>query len=116
MSLIISISILNNLTQWLIIGLFGYIIAFAIGLGPIPFLIIGELSSVETISQAQSYGTVCNWIATFIIGFGFPIVNKIIGGYTYMIFSILTIILMFCIRQYIPETKGTRNSNEVWQN
>ncbi|KAG0672619.1 hypothetical protein C6P45_000050 [Maudiozyma exigua] len=116
MSLIISISILNNLTHWLVIGLFGYIIAFALGLGPIPFLIIGELSSVETISQAQSYGTVCNWIATFAVGYGFPIVNDIIGGYTYIIFSAMTLVLMLCIRQYIPETKGKRNSTEVWQN
>lgn len=116
MSLIISVSILNNLTHWLVVGLFGYIIAFALGLGPIPFLIIGELSSAETISQAQSYGTVCNWIATFVVGYGYPIVNKAIGGYTYIIFSVMTFILMFCIRQYIPETKGARNSTEVWQN
>lgn len=39
----------------LVTGHFVYIAAFAIGLGPIPFLIIGELSYPQDAATAQSW-------------------------------------------------------------
>ncbi|SMN22573.1 similar to Saccharomyces cerevisiae YGL104C VPS73 Mitochondrial protein [Maudiozyma saulgeensis] len=115
MSLIISISIISGHSIMLIVSLFGFIIAFALGIGPIPFLIIGELSSAESMEQAQSYGTVCNWLATFVIGYTFPILNNVMGGYVYLTFSAMTVLLLVGIRKYVPETKGTLNANEAWQ-
>ncbi|CAB4256685.1 similar to Saccharomyces cerevisiae YGL104C VPS73 Mitochondrial protein [Maudiozyma barnettii] len=116
MSLLISISITSNYSVLLVLSLFGYIIAFALGIGPIPFLIIGELSSPESTAQAQSYGTVCNWLATFVVGYTFPILNQLMGGYVYLTFSVMTVLLLIGIRRYIPETKGTLNASEAWQN
>lgn len=114
MCFIISISIVNSHSKMFVTSIFIYIASFAIGIGPIPFLIIGELSPNEASAIAQSYGTVCNWIGTFIVGYTFPLLNIFMDGYVYMIFSISTIGLMQYIYRYLPETKGKSNSNEVW--
>ncbi|CCF59385.1 hypothetical protein KAFR_0G03530 [Kazachstania africana CBS 2517] len=113
-SFFISISIINLKSVSLIISIFVYISAFAIGLGPIPFLIIGELSTAEESATAQSYGTVCNWLATFVIGYGFPLVNNLMGGYVYMLFAAFAISFAYYIYERVPETKSKTNYTDIW--
>lgn len=114
MSLLISACIVLGKPLLLVTAMFGYIASFAMGVGPIPFLIIGELSPSETSAVAQSYGTVCNWLATFVVGYTFPILNAMMGGYVYLTFSALTVGLWWYVKQELPETRGTSNAREVW--
>lgn len=44
-----------------------FVISFAMGLGPIPFMIISELVPESTVGAAQSVGTTVNWLATFVV-------------------------------------------------
>lgn len=83
MSLLISVGLTLSVSFLLVTATFVYIAAFAIGLGPIPFLIIGELSYPQDAATAQSFGTVCNWLATFIVGYLFPIGHGLMAA-TYL--------------------------------
>ncbi|CCD25524.1 Vvs1p NDAI_0F02060 [Naumovozyma dairenensis CBS 421] len=116
MSFIIMISIMGEHAKLLVTSIYFYIIAFALGVGPIPFLIIGELSQDgnESKAMAQSYGTVCNWLATFVVGYGFPVLSKYIDGYVYLIFAIFAAWFAWHIKKAIPETKGKTDYNSVW--
>lgn len=116
MSFLISLSILKHVAVLLVTSIFTYIGFFAIGVGPIPFLIIGELSDKKDKALAQSYGTVCNWLATFIIGYGFPILNDMMGGYVYLLFGLFAMWFARYIYHNIPETKNKTNYDEIWAN
>lgn len=115
-SMLISVGITNDKSVLLVLSVFLYIAAFAIGLGPIPFLIIGELSAPDEAARAQSFGTICNWLATFAIGFLFPVVHEILGGQVYIIFAVVAFVFAFYVKNKVPETKNKASFNEVWRN
>ncbi|KAK6462437.1 general substrate transporter [Scheffersomyces coipomensis] len=109
----IGITYSNSLIS--IIGTFTYITFFAVGLGPIPFLIVGEVTQAKAKGSAQSWGTTMNWLATFIVGFAFPILkNSWIGGGVYFIFTFMCFLSYLFVKYYIPETKGLHSYEEVW--
>lgn len=98
-----------------IIGIFTYITFFALGLGPIPFLIVSEVTQPKAKASAQSWGMTMNWLATFVVGFLFPILkNSSIGGGVYFIFTVLCALTFMFILKFIPETKGKGSYEEVW--
>lgn len=64
--------------------------------------------------MAQKYGTVCNWTATMIIGYIFPLLFDIMNGYAYFVFTIVAILLTYYIFSSVPETRNSRNFVEMW--
>lgn len=113
-SFLISIGIVKSMSSLLVSSTLLYIAAFALGLGPIPFLIIGSLSAPQDAATAQSFGTVCNWIGTFIVAYLFPMIHDMIGGSVYTIFGVIAV--LFCAYTYyqIPETRNKSSYTEVW--
>ncbi|AMD21307.1 HER028Cp [Eremothecium sinecaudum] len=91
-----------------------YICSFAIGMGPIPLLIIQELSSSKSAVVAQSFGLIVNWLATFGVGVAFPAAYQAIGGYMFSVFGILSIGLAAFIWTFVPETMNKHNYEEIW--
>ena len=114
MSLLISAGLTMSVSFLLVTATFVYIAAFAIGLGPIPFLIIGELSYPHDAATAQSFGTVCNWLATFIVGYLFPIGHGLTGGYVFAIFAAIAALFATYVYKKVPETKGKTTYSDVW--
>lgn len=113
-SIFISIGIINNISIATVLATATYVAAFAMGLGPIPFLLIPEVTQYEARGAAQSYGTCVNWITTFLIGYLFPIADGLVGGYVYFGFAIVCALFMMFIKSYLPETKGKKTYEEVW--
>lgn len=115
LSTILGLGIIYTNAVLSIIGTFVYITFFAIGLGPIPFLLVGEVTQPKAKALAQSWGVTMNWLATFIVGFLFPILkNSWIGGGVYYIFTAMCALSYLFIKNYIPETKGRNTYEEVW--
>ncbi|QOU19345.1 hypothetical protein BRETT_003492 [Brettanomyces bruxellensis] len=110
----LSFGILHGDSTATLLSIFTYVGSFAIGCGPIPFLIVSEVSQPEVKDIAQSWATDCNWVSVFIIGSLFPVLNRWIGGYTYLIFAVVCILFGGFTLNFIPETKGKDNYYEVW--
>ncbi|KAG0680952.1 hypothetical protein C6P40_003705 [Pichia californica] len=110
----LGIGILNENSIITITSIFTYVGSFAIGCGPIPFLIISEVSQIEIKDIAQSWATDCNWTSVFIIGTMFPIINSLIGGWIYLIFATCTLLFLIFVKIFVPETKGCATYEEVW--
>ncbi|KAF6007986.1 hypothetical protein HII13_004169 [Brettanomyces bruxellensis] len=110
----LSFGILHGESTATLLSIFTYVGSFAIGCGPIPFLIVSEVSQPEVKDIAQSWATDCNWVSVFIIGSLFPVLNRWIGGYTYLIFAVVCILFGGFTLNFIPETKGKDNYYEVW--
>ena len=90
--------------------------SFAVGLGPIPFILASELVGPEAVGAAQSWALASNWIATFVVSQFFPILNQAMGerGRVYVVFTAFALILGSFIAWWVPETKGKQDVDEVW--
>lgn len=114
-TILMGVGIINHNAILSVVGTFTYISFFAVGMGPIPFLLVGEVTQPKAKASAQSWGTSMNWVATFIVGYLFPILKERLGGYVYFIFLIMCGLSFWFIKTKVPETKGKLNYNDVWQ-
>lgn len=90
--------------------------AFAIGLGPIPFILASELVGPEAVGAVQSWSLSANLLATFVIAQFFPLVNEAMGGQgrVYILFALFDVVFALFISSYVPETKGKTSMVQVW--
>lgn len=65
---------------------------FAVGLGPVPFMVISEVAPAEAVGAAQSVATVSNWLATFAIGALFPRFHELLGEKVFYAFSLCAVV------------------------
>lgn len=84
-----------------------YVSSFAIGLGPIAWLIISEIYPIKIRGFAMSIATVSNWAFNMVVALMFlPMIDFIGESYTFLSFVVLSIIGWFFCYKYVPETKG----------
>ncbi|KAI8998903.1 general substrate transporter [Trametes punicea] len=58
-----------------------FVASFAIGIGPVPFVMIPEVSPPQAVSALSSVGLSLNWIANFLVGLVFlPLRDFLSGG------------------------------------
>ncbi|KAL8868722.1 MAG: hypothetical protein Q9174_004798 [Haloplaca sp. 1 TL-2023] len=93
-----------------------FVASFAVGLGPVPFILANELVGPEAVGAIQSCGLAANWIATFLVSQFFPIVDKALGGQgkVYFVFAVFALVLGSFIAWWVPETRGKSGVEEVW--
>jgi sugar porter (SP) family MFS transporter len=88
-------------------ALFFYTASFAIGLGPVFWLLISEIYPVDVRGQAMSLATMTNWGANFIVTISFlTLLGAIHGAGTFFLFSALSVFAIFYCLMRVPETKG----------
>ncbi|KAG0712649.1 Facilitated trehalose transporter Tret1 [Chionoecetes opilio] len=93
---------------WLpLVSLMVYVLAFSIGYGPIPWLMMGELFSPDVKELAAGQATMLNWTLSFVVTFIFTPMQLSLGDAgVYWLFSALCVLnLVFCV-SVVPETKG----------
>jgi hypothetical protein len=90
----------------LIVSVFGYVISFAIGVGPIPWMMTSELTPVYASSSVGAIATATNWAMNFLIGQCFPVIFAAIKGYSFAIFAAVAAIAVVFTYFKVPETKG----------
>ncbi|WAR13754.1 GTR1-like protein [Mya arenaria] len=89
-----------------IVVMMTYIIGFAVGLGPIPFIVCGEIFRQEPRAAAMSLSLAFNWICNFILMLSFRFIQKAIESYTYLIFIVILVAAIIFIVIFVPETKN----------
>ncbi len=100
-------STLQHSASWLgLVALVAFIASFALGLGPVFWLLISEIFPLGIRSKAMSTCTVANWTCNFLISYFFLSLVSGIGKagtfWLYAGFGILAVIF-FSLR--VPETK-----------
>ncbi|KAG8229465.1 hypothetical protein J437_LFUL005570 [Ladona fulva] len=83
-----------------------FVVMFATGPGSIPWFMVSELFNQSARPAATSFAVAINWTANFIVGLAFLPLQEIMGGYVFIIFSILQLIFVFFIWKKVPETKN----------
>ncbi|KAK9372884.1 major facilitator superfamily domain-containing protein [Lipomyces chichibuensis] len=113
-SFLLAFGILKNVTALSGVAATVFVAFFSVGLGPIPFLIIPELTEASSVGVAQSVGFTCNWIAVFLVGYLFPILNELIGGFVFFVLSGIAACYFIFTWKFVPETKGKTTFEAVW--
>jgi sugar porter (SP) family MFS transporter len=87
--------------------LMAYVASFAIGLGPVFWLLIAEIYPLRVRGEAMSLAAAANWIANFVIGLTFLLLIDALGDAgTFWLYAAVGVLgIAFCYR-LIPETRG----------
>jgi SP family arabinose:H+ symporter-like MFS transporter len=90
-----------------LILILGYIAFFAASLGPVVWVLATELFPNRLRSKGMSVAIVALWIACSIVSIVFPVMlEKLSGGITFLIFTVICVASLIYVWKYVPETKG----------
>jgi MFS family permease len=101
---------LSGAGAWLpLIFLVAYIVSFAIGLGPIFWLLIAEIFPPSARAAGAGIATAVNWFGGFVVGLVFVPLSDAIGrGRMFWVFAAVCALTVVFAKRYVPETKGRR--------
>jgi SP family facilitated glucose transporter-like MFS transporter 8 len=99
---------------WLpLVSLCVYLIFFAIGYGPVPWLMLSEIYSKEYNAFASPITGAFGWTLGFVITASFGSISKAIGiGQSFWLFAALSVIGTIFTFLFVPETKG-KSMNDI---
>ncbi|KAF9080648.1 hypothetical protein BGX27_005337 [Mortierella sp. AM989] len=98
-------------------SIIAFVASFAIGLGPIPFLIIPEVVDTTAVGSASAFALSVNFTSNFIVSAMFLKLQEWWGGNVFYFFFACLSALAIAMNKIIPETKG-KTPEEVarsWQ-
>ena len=100
-------STLQQHASWLALAsLLLYIASFAVGLGPVFWLMISEIYPLRIRGPAMAVSTVANWSFNFAVSFTFlSLVGAVGRGWTFWIYGLIGIAAITFFSIFVPETK-----------
>ncbi|PFH57445.1 hypothetical protein XA68_15051 [Ophiocordyceps unilateralis] len=119
-ALLLALSIVFGVKLLSAIVVLFFVAFFAVGLGPVPFILASELVSQEAVGAAQSWCLAANYIGTFFVAQFFPVINtalnKALGGsgWAFFLFAALAAGSVLFVYVKVPETRGKKDMDEVW--
>jgi sugar porter (SP) family MFS transporter len=98
-----------------VVSLMTYVASFAIGLGPIPSLMLSEIYPLKIRGKAMTLGTMSNWFFNYLISLTFLDLMSHLGiGGTFCLYAGVGLVALWFFWRYIPETKG-KTLEEIYQ-
>lgn len=89
------------------IYLFVYIGFFAFSQGAVIWVFISEIFPNNVRAKGTSLGSFTHWFMASVIAFSFPyITEKLGGGNSFMIFTVMMVLQLLFVWRMMPETKG----------
>jgi sugar porter (SP) family MFS transporter len=114
LGLFFQVAAIKQHASWLALAsLIFYIASFAIGLGPVFWLMIAEIFPLRIREPAMSACTVANWGFNFIVSFTFlQLVSTAGKGGAFFVYAGLGVLAVAFFAWKVPETKG-RSLEEI---
>ncbi len=105
-----------SLTFWLqipaesylsVISLMVYVASFAIGIGPVAWLIISEVYPHRIRGRAMSLAIFANWTANYIVSLTFlTLIEWLTSSGAFLFYAIICAYALYFVWRRVPETKG----------
>jgi sugar porter (SP) family MFS transporter len=84
-----------------------YVGSFAVGLGPVFWLVLSEIYPLRIRGRAMSVGTLANWGANLIVALSFLTLTHLMGkATTFWLYGVISIGAWIFAFFLVPETKG----------
>jgi len=99
---------LQDSASWIALAaLIVYIAGFAVGLGPVFWLMISEIFPLRVRSAAMSVSTVANWSANFLVSVTFlSLIAAISRPGAFWLYAVIGVAALVFFATKVPETKG----------
>ena len=102
---------------WILFPILSYVLFFAIGLGPVVWVLLSEIFPTKIRGRAMSIATMILWISCFAVSQTFPwFVEKIKDGTFYMYAGMCVVTFIF-VWKWVIETKGKtlEEIEKIWK-
>jgi sugar porter (SP) family MFS transporter len=98
----------SPIVAWLaVISLALYVACFAIGLGPVFWLLISEIYPLKIRGRAMGVATMMNWGSNLIVALTFlSLLHSLGRSATFWLYAVVGILAWFFVYRLVPETKG----------
>jgi len=83
-----------------------YVMAFGIGMGPVPWLLPAELFAMDKCAQGSGVAASSNWLANFVVVQAFPTLSNRLGGLCFLPFALVLVFFLWFVHARVPETRG----------
>jgi MFS transporter, SP family, arabinose:H+ symporter len=91
----------------LLFGVLAFVAAFAVAMGPIPWIVISEIFPGRIRGRAVSVGVFMIWVGCYVVAQTFPILRQEIGpAATFWIYAACSLGGFLFVLLLLPETKG----------
>ena len=93
----------------LLVAIVAFIAAFAMALGPIPWILCSEIFPMRLRGFAMSVATFSIWISCYIVASTFPLLNNsphVGPALTFWIYGLCSALAFIFVFAMVPETKG----------
>ncbi|MDP7975486.1 MAG: sugar porter family MFS transporter [Thermoprotei archaeon] len=88
------------------LSLMAYVGFFAVGLGPVFWLLISEIYPLSVRGLATSVAALTNWLSNFFVALTFLLLVGWLGkSMTFLLYAVLSISALAFVLKYVPETK-----------
>lgn len=90
-----------------LLSLMGYVSFFAIGLGPVTWVLLSEIYPLKIRSQAMMIAVVANWSFNYLVSLTFLDLIEGLGPQgTFLLYAAISLVSFWFIFRFIPETRG----------
>jgi sugar porter (SP) family MFS transporter len=105
---------LQNTAPWLaLVALIVFIASFAIGLGPVFWLMISEIFPLAVRGRAMAVCSLANWAANFFVSYYFlQLIDAIGRTWTFWLYAGLAVVSILFFAARVPETRN-RSLEEI---
>jgi MFS transporter, SP family, galactose:H+ symporter len=114
LGLAFSLPQLSGSLGWITVAsLMVYVGSFAVGLGPVFWLMLSEIYPLRIRGRAMSVGTIANWSANLVVALSFLTLTQVLGKpTTFWLYAVVSIGAWLFAFYLVPETKG-RSLEEI---
>ena len=88
-----------------LLGMAGVVVCFALGPGCVAWYVVAEIFPMHARDAAFSLGLGLNWAANWLVAFAFPLVQRALGPYTFLIFACSSAGFGLFTWACVPETR-----------
>jgi MFS family permease len=89
-----------------LIGLLGFIAAFAISQGAVIWVFISEIFPNAVRGKGQALGSTTHWVMAAAITWAFPVFASQLGGWVFAFFGAMMLVQFLWVWKLMPETNG----------
>lgn len=90
----------------ILIGLLGFIAAFAVSQGAVIWVFISEVFPSAVRGKGQALGSTTHWVMAAAITWAFPVFAASVGGWVFAFFGAMMLLQFFWTWKIMPETNG----------
>ncbi|KAJ1297028.1 hypothetical protein BS78_01G346700 [Paspalum vaginatum] len=87
-------------------GILVYIGTYSIGMGPVPWVVMSEIFSINMKAIGGSLVTLVSWLGSFAISYSFNFLMDWSSAGTFFMFSAASLVTVLFVAKLVPETKG----------